>query len=105
MTGFGVGEAALGTGRIALEARSVNHRFLDVHVRLPRELSEHGTWLEQLARARLSRGRVELCVRFEGASLGSLLVDKRRAADALRRPERAAGRTRHHRAGAPRRVG
>lgn len=84
MTGFGVGEAALGTGRIALEIRSVNHRFLDVRVRLPRELSEHSTYLEQLARARLSRGRVELYVRFDGPSLGTLVIDKRRAMEAIR---------------------
>ena len=81
MTGFGVGEAALGAGRVVVEARSVNHRFLDVRARMPRELSEHGTFLEQIARARFSRGRIELVVRFDGASQGTIVVDKRRAAE------------------------
>jgi uncharacterized protein (TIGR00255 family) len=84
MTGFGVGEASLGAGRVALEARSVNHRFLDVRTRLPRELGEHGTYLEQLARTRLARGRIELNVRYESAAGSGLVLDKRRAVEALR---------------------
>lgn len=84
MTGFGVGETPLGSGRISLEARSVNHRFLDVRVRLPREMTEHTLFVEQLARARLSRGRVEICVRYDGALGPALVLDKRRARDVLR---------------------
>src|SRR5262245_43610297 len=84
MTGFGVGEASLGVGRVALEARSVNHRFLDVRIRLPRELGEHGAYLEQLARTRLARGRIELNVRYESAAGSGLVLDKRRAVEALR---------------------
>ena len=84
MTGFGLGEATLGSGRLLVEARSVNHRFLDVRARLPRELGEYGTFLEQLARGRLARGRVELGVRFDGAGQGSVLIDKRRAIDVYR---------------------
>ena len=34
MTGFGIGEASLGASRISVEARSVNHRFLETGVRL-----------------------------------------------------------------------
>lgn len=84
MTGFGLGEAALGSGRIFVEARSVNHRFLDVRVRMPKELSEHGTFLEQLARARVTRGRLEVSVRFDGPASGALVLDRRRALAAMR---------------------
>jgi len=38
MTGFGVGDAPLGDGRVTVELRALNHRFLDVRVRLPEEL-------------------------------------------------------------------
>jgi uncharacterized protein (TIGR00255 family) len=69
MTGFGVGDAALGEGRLVLELRSLNHRFLEVRVRLPPELSDHAFWLEQLARERMTRGRFDLGVRLEGAAL------------------------------------
>jgi uncharacterized protein (TIGR00255 family) len=69
MTGFGVGEAPLGDGRLTLELRALNHRFLEVRVRLPNELVEHAFFLEQLARARLSRGRFEVGVRISGSTL------------------------------------
>jgi uncharacterized protein (TIGR00255 family) len=79
MTGFGVGSAALGGGRLVLEIRSVNHRYLDVRVRLPVEISEHGFFLEQAAREKLARGRYDLSGRFEGAR-ESLSFDRARAA-------------------------
>jgi uncharacterized protein (TIGR00255 family) len=66
MTGFGTGEARLGPGRVVVDARSVNHRYLDVRVRLPQELAHQSLFLEQRARERLSRGRFELGVRYEG---------------------------------------
>jgi uncharacterized protein (TIGR00255 family) len=69
MTGFGVGEDALGDGRLTLELRALNHRFLEVRVRLPNELNEHSFFLEQLARERLSRGRFEVGVRLSGPAL------------------------------------
>ncbi len=69
MTGFGVGEAPLGGGRLLIELRALNHRFLDVRVRLPEELADHTFFLEQLARESLARGRFDVGVRLEGAAL------------------------------------
>jgi uncharacterized protein (TIGR00255 family) len=69
MTGFGVGEAPLGEGRVLLELRSLNHRFLEVRVRLPAELFDQGSFMEQIARERLTRGRFDLSVRLEGNAL------------------------------------
>jgi uncharacterized protein (TIGR00255 family) len=66
MTGFGTGEAPLGAGKLVLDARSVNHRYLDVRVRLPQELVDQSLFLEQRARDKLSRGRFDLGVRYEG---------------------------------------
>ncbi len=81
MTGFGTGEAQLGPGKVVLDARSVNHRYLDVRVRLPTEIADQGLFLEQRARERLSRGRFELGVRYEGPALTPRLdVDRARAA-------------------------
>jgi uncharacterized protein (TIGR00255 family) len=69
MTGFGMGEAPLGDGRASLELRALNHRFLEVRVRLPNELLDQAFFVEQLARERLSRGRFDIGVRLEGAAL------------------------------------
>jgi uncharacterized protein (TIGR00255 family) len=79
MTGFGLGEAPLDAGKLIVEIRGVNHRFLDVRVRVPRELADLATFVEQLARERLTRGRYEVAVRVEGTALGVPVLDKERA--------------------------
>jgi uncharacterized protein (TIGR00255 family) len=82
MTGFGVGEAPLDThigGRLSVEIRGVNHRFLDVRVRVPRDLADVATFVEQVAREKLARGRFEIGVRVDGASLGAPVLDRERA--------------------------
>ncbi len=84
MTGFGLGEATLGEGRVVLEVRSLNHRFLDVRVRVPSELSDQGFYLEQLARERLERGRYDIGVRLEGTPLPPPRLDTARARAAYR---------------------
>ncbi len=69
MTGFGLGDASLGDGRVVVELRALNHRFLDVRVRLPEELLDQNFFIEQLARESLARGRFDIGVRLEGAAL------------------------------------
>jgi len=69
MTGYGTGSAPLGPGRLSLEVRSVNHRYLDVRVRLPQEIVGESLFLEQAARARLARGRFDIAVRYDGPPL------------------------------------
>jgi uncharacterized protein (TIGR00255 family) len=84
MTGFGVGSAALGPGRVTIEARAVNSRFVDVRVRLPRELAEHSAFLDHTAKSRVLRGRLDLNVRLDEGNAPALTLDKRRASEALR---------------------
>jgi uncharacterized protein (TIGR00255 family) len=79
MTGFGLGEVPIGNGKLGVEIRGVNHRFLDIRVRLPRELAELAGFVEQVARERLVRGRYEIAVRVEGAGLGVPVLDRERA--------------------------
>ncbi|HEX3594367.1 MAG TPA: YicC/YloC family endoribonuclease, partial [Polyangiaceae bacterium] len=84
MTGFGLGEVPLGSGRLGVEIRGVNHRFLDVRVRVPRELGELAGFVEQVAREKLTRGRYEVVVRVEGAALGQPVLDRDRARAAFK---------------------
>ena len=79
MTGFGVGRAPLGQGRIVVEARSVNHRFLDIRVRAPRELADVTMHLEQRARKNLRRGRFEFVLRADGVITQPSSIDEVRA--------------------------
>ena len=47
-------------GRLGLEIRSVNSRFLDLSFRLSEELRQHEPALRELLQGRLKRGKVEL---------------------------------------------
>jgi uncharacterized protein (TIGR00255 family) len=82
MTGFGVGEAQTPAGRLIVEVRAVNHRFLDVRVRAPRELGDLAAFAEQLGREKLTRGRIEVAIRVEstGGQAVALDVDRARGA-------------------------
>src|SRR5260370_41366901 len=84
MTGFGLGEVPLGNGKLGVEIRAVNHRFLDVRVRLPRELGDLAGFVEQLAREKLARGRYEVAVRVDGMVLCAPVLDVERARSAFR---------------------
>jgi uncharacterized protein (TIGR00255 family) len=90
MTGFGTGDCPIrhadgdGRGRIGVEVRAVNHRYLDVRVRVPRELGDLASFVEQLARERFMRGRYEVAVRVDGLTLGAAVLDLERAKAAYR---------------------
>jgi uncharacterized protein (TIGR00255 family) len=84
MTGYGVAGAHLGTATVVIEARSFNHRFLDVRVRLPGVLQDHVAVVDEIARKQLVRGRVELSGRLEGRLSGRVMLDRTRARAAMR---------------------
>jgi uncharacterized protein (TIGR00255 family) len=74
----------LENGRLGLEIRGVNHRFLDVRVRVPRELGDLAGFVEQIAREKLTRGRYEVAMRVEGMAIGAPVIDRDRARAAYR---------------------
>ncbi len=77
MTGFGRGEARLGNVLVSVEVRSLNHRFLDIDVRFPRNLSACEMDIREMVGAQLSRGRVSITVWVRGdRTVGRLTVDK-----------------------------
>lgn len=64
MTGYGKGSAT-GDGReMTVELKSVNHRYLDVGMRLPRHLSFLEDPIRSALTARLSRGHVDVFVNY-----------------------------------------
>src|SRR4051812_15433184 len=62
MTGFGRAEVSGESIAVTVEARSVNHRHLDVALRLPRSLASLELDARRLVQARLERGRVDITV-------------------------------------------
>jgi uncharacterized protein (TIGR00255 family) len=86
MTGFGRGEATNGAVTVAIELKTVNNRFRDLQVRVPREYNALEPRIAGLLRDGVSRGRVEAFVRrssTEGATRVAVdlaLVDQYRRA-------------------------
>lgn len=62
MTGFGGGEARAGATRIGVEVRTVNHRYLDVTVKGPREYAALEARILETVRGRMKRGKVDVFV-------------------------------------------
>ena len=65
MTGFGQGEASNRTGRVAVEIRTVNHRYFDLSVKMPRTLSSREHEIKDLIKNKIRRGRVSITVTTE----------------------------------------
>lgn len=68
MTGFGrvSGETALGS--LTVEMKSVNHRYLDISLRLPRDLSTLEEDIKVWIRDMINRGRIEVNLRLQMGS-------------------------------------
>lgn len=81
MTGFGRGEHAVGRRQWVAEIRSVNHRFLDMKLRLPRTLGQLEEAVKKLLSGSFTRGRVEFCCecRVVTTATAPLAVDRERA--------------------------
>ena len=80
MTGYGKGVASNDGRELTVELKSVNHRFLDVSMRLPRVLSCIEDPIRQTIAARLSRGHVDVFVNYRNTRTDAKTV---RVDDAL----------------------
>ncbi len=70
MTGFGRAELERHGRTLVVEARSVNHRFLELSARLPRSFQPLEDKLRSFLQERLDRGKVNLSVSWKGAGGG-----------------------------------
>ena len=73
MTGFARGEIQGVWGTLVCELRTVNHRFLEVSLRLPEELRSLDGELRQLIAAALRRGKVDASIYLKSATTGTQL--------------------------------
>lgn len=62
MTGFGRGQHSINGYEAVVELRSLNHRFLDVAMRLPRGLGAYEQTVKDLLRSKVNRGRINVSV-------------------------------------------
>ena len=95
MTGFGTGRSRAGDEELSVEVRAVNHKHLEVKVRLPRELAALEAAVVKAVRSRCARGAVDVAVRRSASTVtgGVPTVDAAMARawrEALRTVARAA---------------
>ena len=65
MTGYGKGEASAPTGNFLVEIRSVNHRYGEISVRLPRSFYAFENEVKRLAASVLKRGKIDISVQWD----------------------------------------
>jgi len=77
MTGFGRGEEDTTLGKMVVESRSVNHRYSDINIKLPKRLSLFENRMKEAIRAQVSRGRIDVILRLDnlGEEKAQLTVD------------------------------
>jgi uncharacterized protein (TIGR00255 family) len=68
MTGYGRGSTVGEDFSVSVDLKTVNNRFLDIHLRLGAELSSLEASIKRRIGSRLSRGRVDVTVTFERTS-------------------------------------
>ncbi|KAF1056276.1 MAG: hypothetical protein GAK44_00280 [Pseudomonas delhiensis] len=92
MTAFAREERAASNGTLSWELRSVNHRYLEPHLRLPESFRDLEGAVREALRQGLSRGKVECTLRYIEDTAGKpLQVDRERAAQLVAAAETVAG--------------
>ena len=85
MTGFGTAEGAVGSSRVTVEIRSVNHRFFNPSIKLPSQLAKWEAEIREALRKSITRGHVTVTARVERPERGDAVIDEQRFAAYVKR--------------------
>ena len=83
MTGFGQSDGTVGSARISVEVRTVNHRFFSPSIKLPSAFARWETEVREAMRVRVSRGHVTLTARAERTQAAMAAIDEARVAEVV----------------------
>lgn len=86
MTGFGRCEIARGERKISVEMKSVNHRYLDVSIKMPKKLNFFEAAIRGELKNYIQRGKVDLFISYEDFTESNVCVkyNKELAAEYMR---------------------
>src|SRR3984885_11638560 len=76
MTGFAQARVEREGTSVRINLRSVNHRFLDLHLRMPDGFEVFESRIRQAVRNRLRRGHVDVNVYYEAAGAAAVAVNR-----------------------------
>ncbi len=65
MTGYGRGECTLHNRKFVVEIKSVNHRYNDINVKVPRSMISFEDYVKKIAAKQIFRGKTDIYVSFE----------------------------------------
>ena len=71
MTGFGRCEVSEGDRKITVEMKSVNHRYLDVSMKMPKKLNFFDSSIRAILKKYIQRGKVDIYISYEDMSEGN----------------------------------
>ncbi|HJA11668.1 MAG TPA: YicC family protein [Candidatus Mediterraneibacter merdipullorum] len=74
MTGFGRCEIQRDSRKFTVELKSVNHRYLDVNIRMPKKLNFFETAIRTLLKSYANRGKVDIFITYEDLSQAQVAV-------------------------------
>ena len=74
MTGFGRCEIQKESKKFTVELKSVNHRYLDVNIRMPKKLNFFETAIRSLLKSYANRGKVDIFITYEDLSQSQVSV-------------------------------
>ena len=74
MTGFGRAEMIDEEKKIAVEMKSVNHRYLDINMRIPKKLSSFEGAIRGVLKQYMQRGKVDLFITYEDYTQSGVTV-------------------------------
>jgi uncharacterized protein (TIGR00255 family) len=80
MTGFGSAEATVGNSQVAVEIRSVNHRFFSPSIKTPSGLARLEVEIRELLRQKIARGHVSASLRVGTSTEAGPRIDAARIA-------------------------
>ena len=83
MTGFGRCEVQKESRKFTVELKSVNHRYLDANIRMPKKFNQFEGELRNLIKKYVARGKVDIFITYENndEGEGSLKYNKAMAAE------------------------
>lgn len=79
MTGYGRFEAENDVSKLTVEIKSVNHRYCDISIRLPRNLNAFENDIRKQVKESVSRGKIDIFVTYESSREGDSLVKYNKA--------------------------
>ena len=75
MTGYGLGSAENKGIKLTVEMKTVNHRFLDIQIKMPRQFLNLEDSIKKNISNLIKRGRVDVFVTIEGENLSNKVFD------------------------------